>query len=67
MATRNPKKPEQPTDTLAEARALVDLPDYGVKSGALLRGAVADIASLASTGQVDMHPESVAYAKVKRE
>jgi hypothetical protein len=66
MATRKTTKPEESADTLAEARALVDLPDHDVKSGELLRDDVATVTSLASTGQVDMHPDAVAYAKATR-
>lgn len=62
MATRKPTKLAESADALAEARALVDLPDFGVKAGELLRDDVLVVASLAATGQVDRHPEAVAYA-----
>lgn len=49
--------------SIVEARALVDLPGHGVKSGGLIKAEAAQIALLAQNGMVDTHPESVAYAK----
>lgn len=46
-----------------EARALVDLPAFGVQAGRLLAADAAVIEALATAGEVDPHPEAVAYAK----
>jgi hypothetical protein len=62
MATRKPKTADD--STLAEARALVDLPEHGVKAGHLLEADPSVMLGLVSTGLVDMHPDAVAYAKV---
>lgn len=48
---------------LAEARALVDLPAHGVKAGRLLVADADLVKALAVAGEVDTHPDAVAYAK----
>lgn len=64
MATKKAKPaPAGPT----EARALVDLPAYGVACGALLVADAAEIAALVAAGQADDHPGSVAYAKTLKD
>jgi DNA primase len=57
MATRKTKA------EATEARALVDLPDLGVKSGELVRADAETLATLADAGAVDLHPDAVAAAK----
>lgn len=57
MATRKPKT------EATEARALVDLPDFGIKSGELIQADAETLAALADSGAVDLHPEAVAAAK----
>lgn len=52
-------------ETATEARALVDLPAYGVRSGELLTADADVIASLAASGDVDPHPDAVKAAKEK--
>jgi hypothetical protein len=51
-------------DLPTEARALVDLPDLGVKCGELIEGEDGELLKqLAAQGQVDTHPDAVAYAR----
>lgn len=57
------KKPAAEGQT--EARALVDLPEFEVKCGEAFAADSAVIESLASGGQVDPHPDAVAYAKAQ--
>jgi len=44
------------------ARALMDLQPYGVKSGHVLEASHQLINNLAESGDVDPHPDAVAYA-----
>ena len=60
MATRKTKA-DQAGQT--EARALVDLPAFGVVAGDLLVADSDEVAALAASGTVDPHPDAVAYAK----
>lgn len=46
-----------------EARALIDLPDFDVKAGRLLVAEATVIEAMAAAGDVDTHPEAVAFAK----
>lgn len=48
---------------IVEARALIDLPAYDVKAGRLLVAEATVIEALAAAGDVDTHPDAVAYAK----
>lgn len=48
---------------IVEARALIDLPAHGVQAGRLLAAKAAVVEALAAAGEVDPHPEAVAYAK----
>ena len=47
----------------AYARVLCDVPSHGLRVGQLLRASAATVASLASSGSVDPHPDAVAYAE----
>lgn len=59
MAT---KKSAEPAGQV-EARALVDLPAHDVQAGRLLVADAAVIEALEAAGEVDPHPDAVAYAK----
>lgn len=48
---------------LTKARALVDLPEYGVVCGELMQGEAELIQSLAEAGVVDTHPDAIKAAK----
>lgn len=63
MATRKPKA----KDGQAEARALVDLPDLGVKAGELVTADPQSIGALVAAGAADPHPDAIAYAKAIKE
>lgn len=58
MATRKPKATGQ-----AKARALVDLPQHGAKSGELLLAEALIVQALVADGSADDHPDAVAYAE----
>ena len=58
MATK-----KQAAEAATEARALVDLPSLGVKSGELVTAAPEIIAALVADGSADAHPDAVAFAK----
>lgn len=64
MATR---KPKTAASGQTEARALVDLPTYGVAAGDLLVADAAEVAALVAAGAADPHPDAVAYAKALAE
>ena len=63
MATRKPKTAGDAPAGLSAARALVDLPDLGIKAGALVETDAETMAALIAAGTVDPHPEAVAYAR----
>lgn len=64
MATKKPAKPEPSGDSAnQQARALVDLPEYGAQSGGLFEAPAGVVAELAAAGKADSHPDAVAYAK----
>ena len=46
-----------------EARALIDLPAHGARAGRLVVADATVIEALAAAGEVDTHPDAVAYAK----
>ncbi len=56
-----------PTDAAraVEARALVDLHEFGVLAGNLVASDAETIAGLVATGKADTHPGAVAYAKAQ--
>lgn len=62
MATRKPKA----ADGQAEARALVDLPALGVKSGEVLAADALTVEALVADGSADTNPDAVAYAKAQQ-
>lgn len=51
----------------AEARALIDLPQYGAKCGDLVSADPDVIKQLVDVGAVDAHPDAVANAKSRRD
>lgn len=64
--TKVAKKPNQSADAPAsttEARALIDLPEFGAKCGALVHVPADRAQGMAEAGEIDTHPEAVAYAK----
>lgn len=58
-------KKQEPTDApqTVEARALVDLPDLGAKSGDLVVVPADEAKGMEAGGVIDTHPDAVAYAK----
>jgi len=61
------RKQQQEGAETVEARALVDLPDFDAKSGGLVVVPAADAKGMEQGGQIDTHPEAVAYAKTLTE
>lgn len=57
---------EQPTAVeRARARVLIDIPHLGARAGDVLDASAALIAERAAAGDVDPHPDAVAYALAK--
>ncbi len=50
---------------LVPARVLCSVPAHGVTNGQILEAAPAVIEQLQQAGQVDAHPDAVAYAKTQ--
>lgn len=57
------KAEDRPVDGLMAARARLDIPQLGVKSGELVETDAATMAGLIADRSVDPHPEAVAYAR----
>lgn len=47
----------------AQARALVDLPQFNAKAGDAFEAPAEDISALVASGQADDHPDAVSHAK----
>lgn len=60
-------KPEAPAEQATQARALIDLPALGVKAGRLVTADAETIAALLAAGEVDTHPDAIAYAQSDQE
>ena len=60
---KNPNRPAGAPAAPTEARALIDLPAQGVKSGQAFAADPAVIAALVLAGEADPHPDAVAAAK----
>jgi len=65
MATKKQEPAEAPQSV--EARALVDLPDLGAKSGDLVVVPADEAKGMEAGGVIDTHPDAVAYAKEPRD
>lgn len=60
MAT---KKPAATVAAQTKARALVDIPSLGIKSGQLIDAAPEVVAALVADGSADAHPDAIKHAE----